>query len=218
MTRSIQGKKPGPGTDSPILPPIAEVHHSDSALIENQIIVYLGFEDPQHVIDYLAPFSDFQFLYYGPFERAEQRGHIQLKPLSRDAFKQDLAASAGVICNAGFELGSEAIQLGKKLLVKPLQGQMEQLSNALALEKLGLGMSMDTLDRTVLEQWLSDWQGKKVVYPNVARSIVQWISQGEWMDEGKRLAMIEALWQQTDGSGVSAFEDSRLPALVPATV
>jgi uncharacterized protein (TIGR00661 family) len=44
-----------------------------------------------------------------------------------------------VICGAGFELAGESLQLGKKLLVKPLKGQFEQLSNALALEKASTG-------------------------------------------------------------------------------
>jgi uncharacterized protein (TIGR00661 family) len=48
--------------------------------------------------------------------------------------------------NAGFELASEAMFLGKKILVKPLAGQMEQLSNALVIDSLELGMVMKRLN------------------------------------------------------------------------
>jgi hypothetical protein len=36
--------------------------------------------------------------------------------------------------------------LGKKILVKPLAGQMEQLSNALVIDSLELGMVMKRLN------------------------------------------------------------------------
>ena len=52
-------------------------------------------------------------------------------------FKLDLRASAGVICNAGFELISECLQWGKPVLTRPLAGQMEQRSTAEALRQLG---------------------------------------------------------------------------------
>ena len=47
-----------------------------------------------------------------------------------EGFQQDLHRCEGVICSAGFELPSEAIQLGKKLLVQPVAGQMEQQQRA----------------------------------------------------------------------------------------
>ena len=41
-----------------------------------------------------------------------------------------------------FQTTSEALQLGKKILVKPHHGQKEQESNVLALEKLNLAESI----------------------------------------------------------------------------
>ena len=110
---------------------------------------------------------------------------------SGEGFQKDLATASGVICNAGFELASEAIQLGKKLLVKPLQGQMEQLSNAEALEQLQLAMTMDTLDRRVLRQWLEGFNAQKVHYPDVAKAIVEWLQNGSRDVE----ALSNMLWQ-----------------------
>ncbi len=67
------------------------------------------------------------------------------------SFLQDLENCNGVICGAGFKLAGEALQLGKKLLVKPLKGQFEQLSNALALEKPQLARVMRRLDRKAVQ-------------------------------------------------------------------
>jgi uncharacterized protein (TIGR00661 family) len=104
--------------------------------------------------------------------------HIKCHPLSRESFQQDLQTCGGVICNSGFELVSEALELGKNILVKPVFGQAEQISNALALTKLGYGSSMNTLDSSVVKQWLQQNQHIRVSYHNVARKIVSRMLQG----------------------------------------
>ncbi|MBX2857437.1 MAG: glycosyltransferase [Cellvibrionaceae bacterium] len=194
----------------PILPPIAETHQSKAPCDPNKIIVYLGFEDTAKVIEMLEPFEDHLFVFYGPFTSYETRGHILLKPLSREGFKQDLATSSGVICNAGFELSSEAIQLGKKLLVKPLMGQVEQLSNSRALEELGLAKTMDSLDNQVVGEWLRDWHAKRVVYPDVARALVNWIGEEQWKKKHAVKQLAYQLWSEVEASGVDSF-DTPLP-------
>ncbi len=199
--------------NSPILPPIAEIHETSDVSDPNKIVVYLGFEEPEEVISLLEPFENHLFVFYGPFPQYESRGHIQLKPLSREGFKQDLASAGGVICNAGFELSSEAIQLGKKLLIKPLSGQMEQLSNALALEELGLGMSMEMLDPQKTEFWLNNIEGKQVIYPDVAKAIAEWISKRAWEQPDSRNQLALNLWQQTRALGLDSFTDNPLPNL-----
>ncbi|WP_352260117.1 glycosyltransferase family protein, partial [Psychrobacter sp. TB55-MNA-CIBAN-0194] len=78
--------------------------------------------------------------------------HIHWHGFNREGFKQHMAQCGGVIGNAGFELASEAMTLGKKLLVKPLQGQFEQSANVAALELLAAAESMQTLDPAVLKR------------------------------------------------------------------
>lgn len=180
--------------NQPILPPIADTAIENSDSIDNKILVYLGFENLDSVIQYLMPFKEYDFFVYSNIKEQEDRGHIKLRPLSRDGFKRDLASCNGVITNAGFELASEAIHLGKKILVKPLKGQMEQLSNALALEKLKLGLSMNSLDSSILTTWLTDFESQQIVYPDVADKIAEWIEDGDWVNS-KELA--DKLWQQT---------------------
>ena len=192
----------------PILPPIADVPHGaqpQAALDPNKILVYLGFEDSEDVIAMLEAHSQYTFVYYGPFSQFESLGHIQLKPLSRPNFQDDLMTCAGVICNAGFELSSEALQLGKKLLVKPLSGQMEQVSNALALEQLQLGMSMHSLDSARVGSWLRDFEGRRVHYPDVAAAIATWIAAGQWHSCTQ---LVEDLWARVDMGAAPAQRSS----------
>ncbi len=162
----------------PVLPPIIETPVPPGSVQQNKIIVYLPFENQHEVVPLLASFPDFDFHLYTPETIPCQEQHISIKPLSREGFQRDLYDSAGIISNAGFELASESLQLGKKILAKPLHMQMEQLSNAKALEELGYGRVMHRLDRSVIADWLSDSRALRITFPNVAKAVVQWLNQG----------------------------------------
>ncbi|TVZ39880.1 uncharacterized protein (TIGR00661 family) [Alteromonadaceae bacterium 2753L.S.0a.02] len=197
--------------NQPILPPIVDIDHINDPVDEKKILVYLGFEEADDVIQLLEPFKEYTFAYYGPFPEYESLGHIKLKPLSRDGFKYDLATSAGVICNAGFELSSEALHMGKKLLVKPLLGQLEQLSNAEAMQQLDLAMTMDFLDSRIVSKWLNEFSGRHVNYPNVAKAIAEWIAQRGWQDASKKEQLIQQLWQAVEVKDVQSFIKNSTP-------
>ena len=163
--------------DQPIFPPIIETTQSNQQ-VKNKILVYLPFEDQQDVIDLLSPFTDFTFHVYSPEPVQSTLNHIVCYPLSVVGFQQNLSDCEGIISNSGFELASESLQLGKKILAKPIHGQMEQKANGAALEKLGYGRVMDNLDRDVIERWLYDSHAVHITYPNTAEIIVQWIKDG----------------------------------------
>ena len=101
-------------------------------------------------------------------------------------------------------MASEALELGKKLLVKPLIGQMEQLSNAEALQQLNLGSVMKNLDASVVEQWLSSQPNIKIQYPDVANAIVQWLLAGDWTASA-RSVLSKNLWQQVHATDIDNY-------------
>jgi uncharacterized protein (TIGR00661 family) len=76
------------------------------------------------------------------------------KKRSTEGFLADLAGARGVIASAGFSLISECMYLKKKMLLLPLAGQYEQIINAQYIEKLGLGISAEKLNETVLARFL----------------------------------------------------------------
>ncbi len=180
----------------PILPPIIETPKLPSGSIKkNKVVVYLPFEDQAEVVKVLSPFENFDFHLYSPQPVRSRHDHIVCNPLSRNGFQRDLYDCMGIISNAGFELASEALQLGKKILAKPLHQQMEQISNALALKELGYGHTMIDMDISVIEHWLHDRHSVQVTYPNIAKTLVDWIASGmEPMDED----CIEHIWSQVD--------------------
>lgn len=81
--------------------------------------------------------------------QATGNGHItrsrEVVRLLKERGHDDLTDCSGVIANAGFARSSESLYLGKKLLVKPLEGQLEQESNGLALESF---MKVPAADRS----------------------------------------------------------------------
>lgn len=159
----------------PILPPIIDTPETPKNIINNKIVVYLPFEDQQKVITLLSPFENFEFHLYSPELAHSKFDHIICNPLSREGFQKDVYDCSGIISNAGFELASEALQLGKKILAKPLHAQMEQISNAAALKQLGYGQTMHDMDISVIEQWLHDSHAIRITYPNIAKVLVNWI-------------------------------------------
>ncbi|ANT64290.1 glycosyltransferase family protein [Prosthecochloris sp. CIB 2401] len=180
--------------DQPIFPPVIPrslYEVADRKEVPGKILVYLPFEEPEDVEPFLEPFSDRQFYIYGKIDEEGDRGHLHFKGYSREGFLRDLQESQGVLCNAGFELPGEALHLGKKLLVRPLDGQIEQESNALGLEELGYGRSMHSLDSRVLSEWLEEEKVEPHAYSRTVDYIAEWIGAGDLDDIGR---YVDAAW------------------------
>ncbi len=164
----------------PILPPIIDREELQGVKQrDDRIVVYLPFEDPAEIVKLLAPLRQYRFFIYHPGVPHEDRGNLHFRPPSTTAFRHDLARCQAVISNAGFELISEALSLGKRILVKPLAGQMEQHSNATALQQLGLATAVDALQTDTVAHWLLRAEpGNPIRYPDVAACLAGWIAGG----------------------------------------
>ncbi|WP_333796373.1 MJ1255/VC2487 family glycosyltransferase [Rheinheimera sp.] len=164
------------GARGAIAPPILDLPASayNTEVVANKVLVYLPFEDPKQVHQLLKPLTGYQFVIFAPGLSREDDGHLHFYPPCHQGFKQALASADAVLSNAGFELISEALQLKKKILVKPLQGQMEQASNALALEQLQLAHHGQTLTTELIGDWLAGPRAlQQVWYPDVAEVLCQ---------------------------------------------
>ena len=192
--------------DRPILPPIVPDHfESDRAVNDKKILVYLPFEDLDEIENMLREFDTHNFhIYHGSCNQPEDKGNLHLRPFSREGFLRDLCECGGVICNAGFELPSEALHLGKRILAKPLTGQIEQKSNALALGQLGLATVSGRLNGKQVSDWLDgagDPAAKPANYPDVAKYLAEWIESRQWNDIS---GLVGSVWNDTRISAKSA--------------
>ena len=179
-----------------IIPPfIANHHHDNPVMVENKVLVYLPFENLDSVVDYLKDFPEREFYCYHPNAKDSSVGNIHLRAPSRVGFLNDLANAGGVIGNAGFELASEALQLGKKLLLKPLGKQFEQGINAQTLLAMGAAHVMSYLNPNAMDDWLQSPQNKKLNFPSDPAPLVDWLQKKQWQQLDK---LHHHLWQQVD--------------------
>ncbi|MBB3167146.1 MJ1255/VC2487 family glycosyltransferase [Simiduia aestuariiviva] len=181
----------------PILPPIIEMDQHFCAPQPGTYLVYLPFDSTARVMGLLRQFSQAKFVFYSDVRSPFREANIHVKPYSRTHFKEDLARAEGVICGAGFELPSEALQLGKKILVQPLRGQFEQGSNARALKLLARASVMHDLNPAALTEFLQTPAPAPIKYPDVAQAIARWIVAGRTESV---CTLAERLWQQVDGA------------------
>ena len=181
-----------------ILPPIVPaMNYREIKTDDKKILVYLPFEELEDIQALLIPFASHKFYIYHKDIRANSSANLFLRPYSREGFLKDLMECNGVITNAGFELASESIHTGKRLLVKPLSGQMEQSSNALAIDLLKLGMTMRRLDADSVSNFLNSDPPSPMCYPDVAAMIAEWIGEGIWQDTS---GLVKKSWAMTKKS------------------
>lgn len=165
--------------DNTILPPILDLPDIDPDATKEHVLVYLPFEDQDLTTQWLQQFADKTFIQYSPAVSDGQHGNVLRQKANVGGFKRDLATAKGVICNTGFELISECLQWSKPVLTRPLAKQMEQLSNAAALEQLGYATTMQALETQKARAWLDEMPpAPKIQFRNVAAALATWLARG----------------------------------------
>ncbi|MEL0637768.1 MJ1255/VC2487 family glycosyltransferase [Marinomonas sp. TI.3.20] len=181
----------------PILPPIIHSHEKKTNPDDKSVLVYLPFENSEEVMEWLEEVPNYDFRLHCKDIDPGVYGNVEVFPFSLNEFQKNLNECESVLCNAGFELNSEALQLGRRILAKPMQGQIEQLSNMIALDALGLAHTSEHLNSQVIQYWLDSSRVVQVSYPNVARAVVAWLQA----DNNITIEDLCAdLWAQTPNS------------------
>ncbi|MEM8813791.1 MAG: glycosyltransferase family protein [Pseudomonadota bacterium] len=182
----------------PTIPPdIRAIADQEIPEEDDFVVVYMGFEDTDRVAAMVAGFPDRRFRVYCKTDAPREIGNVQFVPQGRAPFVADLARASAIICNTGFSLISEALYLGKRILTKPLTGNVEQEANAVALKQLGLARVMTDLSSEAVGRLVEDASPEPIRYPDVMTALVEWIGAGDW-SEPERLA--ESLWSNTSTS------------------
>ncbi|MCV2403868.1 glycosyltransferase [Marinomonas sp. C2222] len=177
-----------------ILPPLIHEKELSNAPDEKNVLVYLPFENSEAVFDWLEAIPEYHFRFHCKDIDPGLYGNVEVFPFSRNEFQKNLSECASVLSNAGFELNSEALQFGRRILVKPLTGQIEQHSNAIALELLGAAKAADKLDSNIIKEWLETSKVTCITYPNVAKAVVDWLQDNKGMSLSD---LCDCLWEQT---------------------
>ena len=190
--------------DQPILPPIVDMHsvRLDQQPAPGKVLVYLPFENQDGLLQMFREMPDWQFYVYSAEMEDYNLDNIHTRAISKTGFKNDLVTAGAIITNSGFELISECLTLGKRILTKPLHGQVEQLSNARALAELGYATVIDRIEPQAISHWLqSTTAAWRVDYPDVAGAIAGWIGE---RDQVNIPDFARSLWDQTTVNKVTS--------------
>jgi uncharacterized protein (TIGR00661 family) len=154
---------------------------------EESVLVYLPWEDPQVYLPALAMVKGYRFIVYGNQlnggclygHQSGDTGNLVFRKEDRTGFLEDLGRCASVIANAGFSLASEASSLGKRLLLKPYAGQIEQEHNATEAQRLGLAMRAESLEPEMIDRFLKSPRLAPLAFRNLAPLFVDWLEKGQ---------------------------------------
>jgi uncharacterized protein (TIGR00661 family) len=119
--------------------------------------------------------------------------NVEIKPVDHQNFLASLITSRGVLCGAGFETPAEALFMGKKLMVIPMQNQYEQHYNAAALKNLGVPVikKLKTANIDKIMEWVQSEYRIEITYPDITDRIIHRIFEmyvegkfpkGKWKD------------------------------------
>lgn len=150
------------------------------AINQGHITIYLPSYDDDRIIQKLSHYKDISFEVFSKRAKTAYRfKNIIILPLNKETFIQSIAQSSGVITNAGFGTTSEALYLGKPLLVIPMKTQYEQHCNAAVLQSMGVSVMPGLKSKHLhhLETWLNSMKPVQVDYPDETEALLNKIIQ-----------------------------------------
>lgn len=111
--------------------------------------------------------------------QTSKHDNVFIHPLDGKKFLEHLATCDGMVCNAGFGTTSEALYLGKKMLVIPMKRQCEQQCNAAMLDQMGVSVfgSFRPGNAASIQRWINTGAPIRQPYANQNGEIVQLVLQ-----------------------------------------
>lgn len=145
---------------------------------QNHIAVYLPAVGDKTLIKHFTKIPSIKWKVFSKHcYKKYQEKNVEVNPINNKEWIMALASSSGVVMGAGFEGPSEALFLGKKLLVIPMFNQYEQLCNAAALKKMGVTVSrkIKYYFSDILKDWIKNITPLQINYKDQTKQIVNGI-------------------------------------------
>ncbi|MCB9030486.1 MAG: glycosyl transferase [Deltaproteobacteria bacterium] len=147
--------------------------------------MYLPAIKDDTIIDVFTKLPDCHFEVFSKRATSKQTiKNVEIHPISNQEFLESFATCDTFITAAGFQSTSEALFLGKKLIVIPMKGQYEQTCNAVALKSMGIPLLKDLSLRSIdrLKDAIKNTKVLKVDYPDNVALIVKKILSNDSMN------------------------------------
>ena len=137
--------------------------------------VYLPAIDDKFLVPILREIPNVQWEVFSKHTtQSYTEANVTVSPVHNEGFNKSLASCEGLLTGGGFEGPSEALFLGKKLLVAPMRFQYEQQCNAFALKQFGLpvlwGSNKNWLP--VIRQWVERPQEHQFHFPDETATVI----------------------------------------------
>lgn len=138
--------------------------------------VYLPAYDEHRLVEVLGRIAHVKWeVFSRHIRRTTRTGNVTIFPVHDKRFAQSMLTCAGVLCGAGFETPSEALYLGKKLMVIPMKNQFEQQCNAEALRFLGVPVLKSLKKKHAMKifRWVEEGVAERYDYPDQTPEIIE---------------------------------------------
>lgn len=137
--------------------------------------VYLPAIDDQYLLPVLKQVPQVQWEVFSKHTKTSYTdANVSVRPVNNEGFNQSMASGEGLLTGGGFEGPSEALFLGKKLLVVPMKFQYEQQCNAYALQQMGLpviwGSNKNWLP--IIQKWVLEPQEHQFNFPDETAAVI----------------------------------------------
>ncbi len=142
---------------------------------EGHYTVYLPAYSDELITKHLSQFPEAKWVVFSKHNKEPfTTGNVTIQKIDNAEFVKSMASSAGVLCGGGFEGPAEAMFLGKKVLVVPMQVQFEQQCNAVGAVAMG-ATSIPRLDEKsydTIREWVNNGKPITVNYPDQTADII----------------------------------------------
>ena len=166
-------------TDRIFFPIIRDKIRNLRLTTSDEIIVYLPTYSPSNLIKIINKLTVKKrwTIFSLDAKKKEKIFGVNVEPLSEDIFLKKFASCYGIVCAGGFATTSEAIFLGKPMIVVPVEGQIEQQFNAAALKQEGVTVIDKFSDENIniISNWISSPKVLEIKYEDESKKIVKTI-------------------------------------------
>ena len=164
-------------TDRIFFPIIRDKIRNLRLTTSDEIIVYLPTYSPSNLIKIINKLTVKKrwTIFSLDAKKKEKIFGVNVEPLSEDIFLKKFASCYGIVCAGGFATTSEAIFLGKPMIVVPVEGQIEQQFNAAALKQEGVTVIDKFSDKNIniISNWISSPRVLEIKYEDESKKIVK---------------------------------------------
>lgn len=143
---------------------------------KGHVTVYLPAYDDAYLCTYFEKIKEVRWEIFSKHSKTIYRqDHITVSPINNEAYNESLAGCTGLITGGGFEAPTEAMFLGKKVMVIPMIGQYEQHCNALGAKKAGCTVVTEVNGNFMnqLKNWLDYARPVRISYPDETAEIIR---------------------------------------------